>query len=179
MAYPALIAARRLAPAAGVARRVAIPVIGGVTLAAWDLYLDPQMVAAGHWRWTYQDPHLPGVHAVPLTTLAGWLVVCAVIALVAQGILGDRPVGEAQMLDELNLASPYPRLVACTPAERLVQPLLAWSWLTFLLLRLAESSPRPLLSAAGGQFRAVRREVYERAGGHSRMSSTTLPWYAQ
>ena len=66
----------------------------------------------------------------------------------------------------LDLVSPYPRQIAGTPGERLVQPLLQWSWLTFLPLRLAESSRRPSLSAAGGQFLVVRRDVYERAGGH-------------
>jgi hypothetical protein len=67
---------------------------------------------------------------------------------------------------ELDLASPYPRQE--TPGlTRLVQPLLQWSWLTFLPLRLAESSPRPSLSAANGQLLAVRRTAYERAGGHA------------
>jgi uncharacterized membrane protein len=44
-------------------------------LASWDLFLDPQMVAAGHWRWTDPRPALPGVPAVPLTDYAGWLAV--------------------------------------------------------------------------------------------------------
>jgi hypothetical protein len=70
------------------------------------------------------------------------------------------------LLDQLDLVSPYPR--QDTPgATRLVQPLLQWSWLTFLPLRLAERSPRPSLSAANGQLLAVRREVYDRAGGHA------------
>ena len=42
------------------------------------------------------------------------------------------------------------------PGERLVQPLLQWSWLTFLPLRAMERSPRPSLAAAGGQFLVVR-----------------------
>jgi len=67
----------------------------------------------------------------------------------------------------LDLVSPYPRQVAGTAAERLVQPLLQWSWLTFLPLRLAERSPRAALSAANGQLLAVRRTAYEKAGGHA------------
>lgn len=72
------------------------------------------------------------------------------------------------LLDQagLDLVSPYPRQRADTPAERLVQPLLQWSWLTFLPLRLAERSRRPSLSAANGQLLAVRRDAYRRAGGH-------------
>jgi Glycosyl transferase family 2 len=66
----------------------------------------------------------------------------------------------------LDLVSPYPRQTADTPAERLVQPLLQWSWLTFLPLRAAERSTRPSLAAANGQLLAVRRTTYDRAGGH-------------
>jgi hypothetical protein len=66
----------------------------------------------------------------------------------------------------LDWVSPYPRQLATTPAERLVQPLLQWSWLTLLPLRLAERSARPSLAAANGQFLVVRRAAYERAGGH-------------
>jgi Glycosyl transferase family 2 len=71
------------------------------------------------------------------------------------------------LLGELDLVCPYPRQDAGTAAERLVQPLLQWSWLTFLPLRLAERSPRPSLSAANGQLLAVRRAAYDRAGGHA------------
>ena len=74
----------------------------------------------------------------------------------------------ADLLDSagLDLVSPYPRQEA-PGFTRLVQPLLQWSFLTFLPLRLAERSPRPSLSAANGQLLAVRREVYARAGGHA------------
>jgi Glycosyl transferase family 2 len=74
----------------------------------------------------------------------------------------------------LDLVSPYPRQVAVTPAERLVQPLLQWSWLTFLPLRLAERSARPSLSAANGQLLAVRRQAYDRAGGHAAVRGEVL-----
>jgi glycosyl transferase family 2 len=67
---------------------------------------------------------------------------------------------------DLDFVSPYPRQIAGTVAERLVQPLLQWSWLTLLPLRAAERSARPSLAAANGQFLAVRRAAYERAGGH-------------
>jgi hypothetical protein len=71
------------------------------------------------------------------------------------------------LLDEhdLDLVCPCPRQLAVTAAERLVQPLLQWSWLTFLPLRLAERSPRESLSAANGQLLAVRRAKHELARG--------------
>jgi hypothetical protein len=65
----------------------------------------------------------------------------------------------------LDLVSPHPRQVAGGVAERLVQPLLQWSVLTTLPLRLAERSARPSLSAANGQFLVIRRTALQRAGG--------------
>ena len=65
----------------------------------------------------------------------------------------------------LDLISPHPREEAMTWSERLVQPLLQWSILTLLPVRLAERSPRPSLAAANGQFLVVRRDAYERAAG--------------
>ncbi|GLI03160.1 glycosyltransferase [Phytohabitans aurantiacus] len=66
-----------------------------------------------------------------------------------------------------GLLSVYPMMLARTVGERLVQPLLQWSWLTFLPLRAMERSPRPSLAAAGGQFLIVDRAAYARAGGHA------------
>jgi hypothetical protein len=66
----------------------------------------------------------------------------------------------------LDLVSPWPRQLAGSAAERLVQPLQQWLWGTLLPLRLAERSPRPSLAAANGQFLVVRRSAYDRAGGH-------------
>ncbi|WP_322749907.1 MULTISPECIES: glycosyltransferase family 2 protein [unclassified Frankia] len=74
----------------------------------------------------------------------------------------------------LDLVSPYPRQDAHTLAERLVQPLLQWSWLALLPLRLAERSPRPSLSAANGQLLCVDTAAYHRAGGHTRVRDHVL-----
>lgn len=67
----------------------------------------------------------------------------------------------------VDLLCPFPQQLAGGLAERLVQPLLAWSWLTFVPLRLAERSARPSLAVATGQFLVVGRRAYERAGGHA------------
>ena len=74
----------------------------------------------------------------------------------------------------LSLVSPYPRQTAVTTAERLVQPLLQWSWLTTLPLRIAERSPRPSLAAANGQLLAVDADTYRSAGGHSGVRAEVL-----
>jgi len=67
----------------------------------------------------------------------------------------------------LDLVSPYPHQLAVGVAERLVQPLLQWSFLTTLPLRVAERSSHPALSAANGQLLAVDATAYRRAGGHA------------
>jgi GT2 family glycosyltransferase len=74
----------------------------------------------------------------------------------------------------LDLLCPYPRQIAISLPERLVQPLLQWSWLTTLPLRLAESSSRPSLAAANGQLLAVDTSAYRRAGGHTTVRAEML-----
>ncbi|MBW6434129.1 carotenoid biosynthesis protein [Actinoplanes hulinensis] len=68
MAWPAWLAALRVAGG-----RTARIVVAAVGLAAWDLFLDPQMVAEGYWRWHDPVPALPGVPGVPIGNYLGWL----------------------------------------------------------------------------------------------------------
>jgi hypothetical protein len=84
-------------------------------------------------------------------------------------LMPDALASAVAVLDEagLDLVSPWPRQLTGSAAERLVQPLQQWLWATLLPLRLAERSPRPSLAAANGQFLLVRREAYDRAGGHA------------
>jgi putative membrane protein len=84
MAWPALVVGRTLArrwPVAPVA------LAGGAALAAWDLFLDPQMVDAGYWTWANPHPALPLVPGVPLTNYAGWLVVAVLMVGVLDRVL--------------------------------------------------------------------------------------------
>lgn len=79
MAWPSWVAATRLATS--LPARVAV---AGTGLAAWDLFLDPQMVGEGYWRWADPSPALPGVPDVPAGNYVGWLVVAvAMMALFA------------------------------------------------------------------------------------------------
>jgi putative membrane protein len=72
--------------------------VGAWALASWDLFLDPQMVAAGQWSWRGVGAALPGVPQIPLSNYLGWLLVAAVVmaALVplaaAHPPADDRPV---------------------------------------------------------------------------------------
>ncbi|MGY0070478.1 glycosyltransferase [Streptomyces sp. QTS137] len=74
----------------------------------------------------------------------------------------------------LDLVSPFPRQVARGPANRLFQPLLQWSWLTVLPLRRAETSPRPALSAANGQFLVVDATALRGCGGFAAVADKVL-----
>jgi hypothetical protein len=73
-----------------------------------------------------------------------------------------------------DLLSPYPRIVTVGAGGRLVQPLLQWSWLTFLPLGAMRRSRRPSLAAAGGQFLVLTRSGYQRAGGHAALRTAVL-----
>ena len=90
MAYPALVIARRLT-------RRFVPIVAGVALAAWDLFLDPQMVSAGHWSWQDQTPALPGVPGIPLTNYLGWLAVALVMMTVLHLALPRRPAADDRL----------------------------------------------------------------------------------
>ncbi|MER7456543.1 carotenoid biosynthesis protein [Micromonospora sp. NPDC126480] len=107
MAWPAWLVAVRLTGGgpAGVpggagraVRRIALATVG---LAAWDLFLDPQMVAEGHWVWRDATPALPGLPGIPVSNYLGWLLFAVLLAAalrplagpaVATTDRGDRPM---------------------------------------------------------------------------------------
>jgi len=134
------------------------------------------------------DPRLRVLPGAPLPE--GWLGkphACAQLAAAARGsvlVFVDADVVLAPgglaatvallRVGALDLVSPYPRQLADGPGPRLVQPLLQWSWLTFLPLRLAERLPSPSLSAANGQLLAADAGAYARAGGHRAVRAAVL-----
>jgi len=67
---------------------------------------------------------------------------------------------------QLDFLSPYPRQIALTFGERLIQPLLQWSWLTTVPLRFAEGSGQKSMAVANGQFFVVRRSALDSIGGY-------------
>lgn len=134
------------------------------------------------------DPRVRVLTGAPLPP--GWLGKPHALAQLAAAATGSvlvcldadvrlAPLALAASVDllrrhRLSLVSPYPRQEAVTAAERLVQPLLQWSWLATLPLRLAESSPRPSLSAANGQLMVLDAAALERAGGFAAVRSEVL-----
>lgn len=74
----------------------------------------------------------------------------------------------------LDLLSPYPRQIAITPAERITQPLVTWSWVTALPIRVTERSHYPSMAAAVGQFLVVDARAYRISGGHAAVADLIL-----
>ncbi len=98
MCWPALLVGRALAGWLRAARPAWLVVpLGAWALASWDVFLDPQMVDAGHWAWADPVPALPGVTGVPLTNYAGWLLVAAL--MVAALHRHTAPIRPARELD--------------------------------------------------------------------------------
>ncbi len=84
MAYPCLLAAQRLTRSL-----LGTALVGGWLLASWDLFLDPQMVAEGHWVWSSPTPALPNVPGIPVTNYLGWLLT-SVAMMALLGLLPRR-----------------------------------------------------------------------------------------
>jgi glycosyltransferase involved in cell wall biosynthesis len=81
----------------------------------------------------------------------------------------------ATLIDaKLDFVSPYPRQIAQTWAERLVQPLLQWSWMSTVHLRGAEKFPMTSTVICNGQFLVMRGESLRTIGGFERVSHKVL-----
>lgn len=106
MAWPAWLTAVRLTgggPTGGAGpavRRIALAAVG---LAAWDLFLDPQMVAEGHWVWRNATPALPGLPGIPISNYLGWLLF-AVLVMAALRPLAGTAVATTDSRDAPMLA---------------------------------------------------------------------------
>jgi len=86
MGYPALLVGRTVTR-----HRWAGPVVAGWALASWDLFLDPQMVDAGHWSWAGGGPTVLGI---PLSNFAGWTLVAVAMMAVLWRVPQRRVIRE-------------------------------------------------------------------------------------
>ena len=70
------------------ARRAGRLVVGPLLFVTWDLFLDPQMVGDGHWRWL--PTRWPKVHGIPVSNALGWFAVGAVLTVVLDRLVPNR-----------------------------------------------------------------------------------------
>ncbi len=81
MAVPARETANAvLGPRSTPAGRIAL---GSVALTAWDLFLDPQMVGEGYWRWRRRGAY----RGIPATNYLGWLLTGLAVMAALEALL--------------------------------------------------------------------------------------------
>jgi putative membrane protein len=84
IAHPILIAARKVT-------KNWVFLYGGFGMMAWDLFLDPQMVAAGRWKWEFSGSHVPLQPEIPLSNAFGWLLTgIGLMAILHRALRRDR-----------------------------------------------------------------------------------------
>lgn len=87
----------------GTARTALRVPLTALTITAWDLYLDPQMVTIGYWEWCPAEHVLPGVGQIPLTNFAGWLLIAFIIAVTLELAERSRPIHPQPRMDAVPL----------------------------------------------------------------------------
>nr|WP_319458720.1 carotenoid biosynthesis protein [Micromonospora sp. RTP1Z1] len=110
MAWPAWLAAIRLTSSRP--GRIALAAVG---LAAWDLFLDPQMVAAGYWVWRDATPALPGLPGIPVSNYLGWLLFAVLLMTALRPLAGpaaDRADGRDAPMFALYLWTYFSSVLA-------------------------------------------------------------------
>jgi uncharacterized membrane protein len=118
MIYPSFVIAGRLVPAGWKRwpRLLAVAAIGGLAMTAWDLVMDPVMVAGGHWVWDTNGSYF----GIPLQNYWGWwLTVFTTFALYLL-ISGETKKPAEASFDRLAVTS-YLVTALCIMAVRLVQ----------------------------------------------------------
>ena len=136
------------------------------------------------------NPHLQLMHGNDEPPPPGWLgkpYACARLSSHATGSVlvfldADvelHPTSIAHCIGLLrgegfDLVAPYPKLLAEGWFERLVQPLVVWSWVSTVPLAWAISSQRPSLSAANGQLLVFNEVAYRSINGHASVADNVL-----
>ena len=132
-------------------------------------------------RLAAEDERLHVIHGRPLP--AGWLGKNWACHQLSQAAAGDyllftdadtrhdplmlRDAMAAALATRADLLSGLPHQEVKTWSEQLLVPLLAWSFMAFIPIALAERVRAAFLSVAIGQFLLFRRSAYEAIKGHT------------
>jgi uncharacterized membrane protein len=75
-------------PRPGLARLIGLAALSALTMTAWDLAVDPQMVIYGHWVW-----HVEGAYfGIPVQNFVGWLATTLTIYLAYRALEARWPL---------------------------------------------------------------------------------------
>ena len=153
MSYPCFVMAQ-----ASVRSTVSRVVLGAALLASWDLFLDPQMVSEGHWRWADSRQHVPGIPDIPVTNFLGWIF--AALLLMTLLIFCDRIPRESSTLAQVSLRQPL--------------LLLTWVYLSSVLAN-AVFFDRPSVALIGGFMMGIPMAFVWLLENQSRPSRENAP----
>ena len=121
---------------------ISFVIVSALAFTAWDLFLDPQMVAWDFWRWQSAGQYF----GIPLSNFLGWLVISALLSFIANPV--NIPAGPLSLVYGLTWIlqtlgqgifwqQPGPALVGFTVTGIFVllaffsaTPPKTWEWIT-------------------------------------------------
>jgi uncharacterized membrane protein len=103
MSYPSFVIADWLVPPIHKRwqRLLAVAAVGGLVMTAWDLIMDPIMVAGGHWVWDTNGAYF----GIPLQNFWGWWLTIFTTFALYQWISGKAVTSAQASFDRLALGS--------------------------------------------------------------------------
>jgi uncharacterized membrane protein len=103
MSYPSFVIADRLIPADWKRwqRILSVAAVGGLVMTAWDVVMDPIMVASGYWVWDVDGAY----HGIPLQNFLGWWLTVFTTYLLYLLVRGKRPHASTGKFDRLAVLS--------------------------------------------------------------------------
>jgi putative membrane protein len=103
MSYPSFVIADRLIPLGWKRwqRILSVAGVGGLAMTAWDLVMDPIMVASGHWIWDVVGAY----HGIPLQNFWGWWLTVFTTFALYMLISGKSPKAPETRFDRLAVLS--------------------------------------------------------------------------
>jgi len=101
MMYPSFVMAEWLIPSSwkGAGRLLSLAAIGGLVMMAWDVVMDPIMVAGNYWVWDVQGAFF----GVPLQNYWGWWLTVFTTFVVYLLVTRNRPAAKEARFDRLAI----------------------------------------------------------------------------
>ncbi len=143
---------------------------------------------------THERVHLAAVQPLPASGWLGKTWACQQLANYAAANHRLSPADELVFIDAdvrvkpgglraatqlrqhrgLDVLYPYPEQVATTVLARIVQPLLQWSWYSFIPHPVGDFVNAPAMAVGNGQLTCITWSAYQRVGGHRSVAGSVL-----